>query len=126
MKLQEVQEILEATLIWDAGCDDREVRSCHASDLISDILACPGTSSLLLTGITNPQVIRTAEILDFEAVCFVRGKQPGEEMVAMAAENGIPLYRTSLSMYESCGRLFAAGLPTGAVKKVTDDWQSQR
>ena len=116
MKLKDVEQVLDAQLAWTAdcpGCGDREVLSCHASDLMSDVLTLRGPGSLLLTGLTNTHVVRTAEIAEFVAVCFVRGKRPQPETIQMAQDKGIPLFGTPLSMYESCGRLFAKGLPSG-------------
>jgi hypothetical protein len=129
MKLTEALKILEAEPAWQvdpAELEGREVSSCHASDLISDMLSFWGPRSLLLTGLTNAQVVRTAEILDFVAVCFVRGKKPQPETVAQATGKGIPLFVAPLSMYESCARLAAGGLPAGASKKVIADWQPQK
>ena len=128
MKLSEVQEILEAEQAGSGcvECGQREVTSCHASDLISDMLSFRGPNSLLLTGLTNAQVLRTAEILDFVAICFVRGKKPQPEAVALARENDVPLFVAPLSMYESCARLGAAGLVAGASKKAIADWQTQK
>jgi len=125
MKLKDVFEILEAKSAWEeADCSQngtREVTSCQASDLISDILSFRGPDSLLLTGLTNTQVVRAAEILDFVAVCFVRGKRPQSETVKLAEEQGIPLLATPLLMYEACGRLYAAGLPAGTRKGGVND-----
>ena len=126
MKLEEVQKVLDAESARDAHTTGRgglEVSSCHASDLMSDVLTFRGPGSLLLTGLTNAQVIRTAEISDFVAICFVRGKRPQPETVALAEKKDIPLFVAPLSMYESCGRLHAAGLHPGASKKVIADWQ---
>jgi hypothetical protein len=126
MKLGEVQEILGADSAWQArrsDCAEREVSSCHASDLISDMLSFRGSGSMLLTGLTNAQVVRTAEILDFVAICFVRSKKPEPEAVALAEKKDIPLLVSPLSMYESCGRLHARDLPAGVSKKVIADWQ---
>ena len=120
MKLKDVQKLLKAKLAWTADCPDcgeREAGSCHASDLMSDVLTFRGPGSLLLTGLTNAQVIRTAEMSDFVAICFVRGKNPQPETVKLAQEKGIPLFVTRLSMYESCGRLYAKGLPAGTKHK---------
>ena len=120
MKLKEVWKILDAEQAWTVkcpDCGDREINTCHASDLISDVLTFDGPGSLLLTGLTNAQVIRMAEILDFVAICFVRGKKPQPETVKLAEEKGIPLFVTPLSMYDSCARLSAKGLPAGAKKK---------
>ena len=116
MRLEEVQNILCAESAWNAHSGDREVDSCHASDLMSDVLTFRGPGSLLLTGLTNAQVVRTAEMSDFAAICFVRGKKPLPETVELAQEKEIPLFVTPQSMYESCGRLYAAGLPAGARK----------
>ena len=124
MKLKDVFEILEAKPAWKAECLDcatREVTSCQSSDLISDILSFRGPDSLLLTGLTNVQVIRAAELLDFVAICFVRGKRPQPEAVKLAEEKGIPLLATPLLMYEACGRLYAAGLPAGIRKEGAAD-----
>jgi len=125
MKLKDVLEILEAKSAWEeADCTQygtREVTSCQASDLISDILSFRGPDSLLLTGLTNTQVVRAAEILDFVAICFVRGKRPQSETVKLAEEKGIPLLATPLLMYEACGRLYTAGLPGGTKKEGTAD-----
>ncbi len=120
MKLTDVQKILGAQLVWDSNRVDRVVRSCHASDLISDMLTFQGPSSLLLTGLTNAQVIRTAEILDFIAICFVRGKNPQADTVELAKTRELPLFVTDLTMYESCGRLYKNGLP-GTTRREADD-----
>ena len=80
------------------------------SDLMSDVLAFIKPDSLLLTGLTNSQTIRTAEIAEIRAICFVRGKRPQPESVELAREKGIPLLCTKLPMYESCGRLYRGGL----------------
>ena len=78
---------------------------------MSDVLAFTHPGTLLLTGLTNPQVVRTAEVAGIVAVVFVRGKVPPPETVALAEERGIPLLATHHSLYEACGRLYAAGLP---------------
>jgi len=117
MKLEEIRKVLGAEWLGCQGdradCGGREVLSCHASDLMSDVLTCSGAGSLLLTGLTNAQVIRVAEISDLAAVCFVRGKKPQPEAVRLAEERQIPLLVTPLSMFESCGRLCAKGVPAG-------------
>ncbi|MHC4315898.1 MAG: hypothetical protein ACYSW3_25935, partial [Planctomycetota bacterium] len=69
------------------------------------------SESLLLTGLTNPQVVRTAEMADLQAICFVRGKKPEEETIEMAEAKDIPLLVTPIPMFESCGRLYQQGLP---------------
>ena len=127
MKLRSVTKILEASPA--SGCAgtewaEREVDSCHASDLISDLLACEGSGSLLLTGLTNAQVVRTAEILDFVAICLVRGKQPQPDTVQSAQQKGIPLFVSPLTMYECCGRLYARSLPAGSRAETVTECQA--
>ena len=95
--------------------------TCQASDLISDILSLRGPGSLLLTGLTNTQVIRTADILDFVAICFVRGKLPQPETIRLAEEKGIPLLATPHLMFEACGLLYDTGLPAGSRREASSD-----
>ncbi len=110
LSLKEIMEHLEAELLAGARPEAVEVRLVCASDLMSDVLAFSKSRSLLLTGLTNPQVVRTAEMSEITAICFVRGKRPGPEAVEMARKTRIPLLSTRLSMYTACGRLYAAGL----------------
>ena len=111
MVLREVKEILEAELLSGEDSLDIEIRMACGADLLSDVLAFSKSESLLLTGLTNPQVVHTAEIAEIKAVCFVRGKRPSAETVKLAESKGIPLLRTSLPMYESCGRLYNHQVP---------------
>ncbi|MBN2493749.1 MAG: hypothetical protein JXR96_04075 [Deltaproteobacteria bacterium] len=113
MRLEEVQRILEARPAWTVRLPrngEREVVSCLATDLMSDALTTTGEGSLLLTGLTNSQVIRTAGIVDLAAICFVRGKSPQPETVELAEKMGVRLLVTDLSMFEACGRLYEKGL----------------
>ncbi len=110
MKLKEVKEILNAKVVFGEEFIDREVPKACGSDLMSDVLLYIKTGALLLTGLTNAQVVRTAEMADVNMICFVRGKMPPEETIALACEKSIALLSTCLSMFESCGRLYDAGL----------------
>jgi len=83
--------------------------ACGA-DLMSDVLAFTHAGTLLLTGLTNPQVVRTAEMAGIEAIVFVRGKYPPPETIALAEQENIALLASRYTMYESCGRLYEAGL----------------
>lgn len=114
MKLEEIKDILEAEVLWGNNYLDIDVKMIYGSDLLSDVLAFAQQNTLLITGLINPQVIRTAEMVDVSAVCFVRGKKPDESTVALAREKEIPIFRTRLTMYESCGRLYSKGLPGGS------------
>ncbi len=89
---------------------DREVACAFGADLMSDVLCYDITHGLLITGLCNPQVMRTAEMADVTAVLLVRGKIPAPETIRLAQQVGIPLLGTSMTMFESCGRLYQAGL----------------
>jgi len=111
MTLEKVREILEGELVLDAGNPDTEITSVCSSDLMSDLLHFSSEpKSLLITGLNNTQVIRTAEIADIKAVVFVLDKRPDRETVEMAKQKGITLVVTRLSRFTACGRLYAAGL----------------
>jgi len=109
MKLGQVISIVDGTLLFDADLD-MEVPCVCAADLMSDVLAFAEFGSILLTGLANPQVVRTVEMADIGAIIFVRGKHPPPETVALAREKGIPLVTTLHTMFEMCGRLYQAGL----------------
>ncbi|MEG1858683.1 MAG: DRTGG domain-containing protein, partial [Pseudoflavonifractor sp.] len=89
MKLQEIETILNATVLCGADHLDREVLSACGSDFMSDVLAYVKNQALLLTGLVNPQVIRTAEMVDMKCVVFVRGKTPDASILALARERDI-------------------------------------
>jgi predicted transcriptional regulator len=110
MKLDEIVSILEGRLISSNVDLDMEVSCAGAADLMSDVLAFSEPGSVLLTGLCNPQVVRTAEMADIAAIIFVRGKYPPPETISLAEEKGIPLVATSHAMFEMCGRLHRAGL----------------
>lgn len=115
MKLAEVIEILRCEVVVpEAGPGVLELEVGCGADLMSDVLAFIKPSALLLTGLTNAQAVRTAEIADVKAIVYVRNKQPEEEAIALAREKQIPLLRTKLLMYEACGRLYVRGLPGGS------------
>ncbi len=110
MDFQTVVTLLEAEVLSrQANCDHTFV-SGAAADLMSDVLAYAPTSSVLLTGLINPQVVRTAEMAGILTIVFVRGKRPPAETVRLAEEVGIPLLSTRYTMYEACGLLYHAGL----------------
>ena len=115
MRCSEIVELLHATPVYQAesGREETEMTAAFASDLMSDALAMTQDSpesTLLLTGLCNPQVLRTADMLDIPMIVFVRGKNPVSDFTELACEMKVDLYTTSLSMYEACGVLYAAGL----------------
>ncbi|MDQ7794357.1 MAG: DRTGG domain-containing protein [bacterium] len=111
MKLSEVVHHLEASVLAGGERLGREAIGAYAADLLSDVLKKTLPDAVLLTGLTNPQVVRTAEIMDLAAVVFVRNKRVTPDIIALAAEKGLVLLGTRRSLYESCGLLYRAGLP---------------
>lgn len=110
MKMMEVQQIVDAELVSGSEWMEREVATACAADLMSDVLAFAKESTLLLTGLTNIQVIRTAEMSDVVAIVFINGKRPSLELIELANMKNIPLLVTQYSLYESCGRLYQKDL----------------
>jgi serine kinase of HPr protein (carbohydrate metabolism regulator) len=110
MKISQIQELLNAEVVCGGDQLDREVNSACGSDMMSDVLAYVKDQAVLLTGLVNPQVVRTAEMMDMVCIVFVRSKVPTEEMIALAEEHGMVLLKTRKRMYEACGKLYAAGL----------------
>ena len=115
MTVRDVREVLVARVLAGEEYMDREVRSACGSDMMSDVLAFSKDHSVLLTGLCNPQVIRTAEMLDIVCIVFVRGKKPDESMLEMARERGLVVLATGHRMFSSCGILYQAGLNSGAI-----------
>jgi hypothetical protein len=97
---------------------DQEVASACGADLMSDVMAFVKEKVLLLTGLVNPQVIRTATLLDIHAIIFVRGKIPSRDMIDMAEEAEIVLAGSKLPMFISCGKLYEAGLRAGGTRAI--------
>jgi predicted transcriptional regulator len=110
MTLKEIMEILKAEVITGEESLDIEISFAGASDLMSDVLAFGKPGILLLTGLSNAQSVRTANIIDAKAILYVRGKKPNEEGIKLAKEKGIPIISTTLMMYTTCGLLFSHGL----------------
>ena len=113
MLLSEVRDILSAEVLCGEDQLDTEVLSACGSDFMSDVLAYVKNQAVLLTGLVNPQVIRTAEMMDVPCIVFVRGKLPDEAMLELAAERGIVLMSTQKTLYLSSGLLFTNGLQGG-------------
>jgi predicted transcriptional regulator len=119
MKLTEVLQIIEGKIISKNVDLAQEVQMGSGADLMSDVLAFTQEGTLLMTGLTNPQVVRTAEMANIKAIVFVRGKLPPQETVALAEEKGIPLLASKYTMFETCGRLYKAGLPSCGLFELT-------
>ena len=117
MTLREIKEFLNAdTLVAEEALDSVEVEKGYASDLMSDVLAFASPGVLLLTGLTNVQIFRTAQMLDIPSIVFVRGKMPSEDLLKLSREANMPILLTSMSMFESCGRLYGKGLDPCSIK----------
>ncbi|RLC67341.1 MAG: hypothetical protein DRI48_02555 [Chloroflexi bacterium] len=119
MKLREVLKIIEGKMISENANLDQEVQMGCGADLMSDVLAFTHEGTLLMSGLTNPQVVRTAEMAGIKAIVFVRGKIPAPETIALAEEKNIPLLASKYTMFETCGRLYQAGLPSCGLFELT-------
>ncbi len=110
MKLKQVSEILDARTLTSAPWEEIEVESACGCDLMSDVLAFVKNHALLLTGLVNPQVIRTAEMMDIKTIVFVRGKEPQAPVLELAEDMGITVMTTKYPLYIACGKLYQNGL----------------
>ncbi|MDF2514531.1 MAG: hypothetical protein K0S04_4397 [Herbinix sp.] len=113
MIIEDIMEILGAKFIVGEEWKNKEVHTACGSDMMSDVLAFMKDQSVLLTGLCNPQVIRTAEMMDIVCVVFVRGKLPDESMIEMAKEKEIAILTTGHRMFSACGLLYEKGLRGG-------------
>lgn len=111
MKISDICGLLDATVLCGSDAElAQEVFTACGSDMMSDVLAYVKDQAVLLTGLVNTQVVRTAEMMDMICIVFVRSKQPTPEMVVLAKEHGLVLLCTAKRMYEACGILYAGGL----------------
>lgn len=114
MTVLDIKNLLNAQILSGESLMSKEVHSACGSDMMSDVLAFVKDQSVLITGLCNPQVIRTAEMMDIVCLVFVRGKIPDENMVHLAQEREIAVLSTQLPMFSACGILYTAGLRGGA------------
>ena len=115
MTINNIKDLLGAEVLCGNEHLENDVHSACGSDMMSDVLAYVKDQAVMLTGLVNAQVIRTAEMMDMRCVVFVRGKQPTEEIIEMAKECGIAVLTSDLRMYIACGLLYANGLQGGSV-----------
>ncbi len=113
MKIREIANILNANVLCCEECLDQEVKTACGSDMMSDVLAYVKDQGVLLTGLVNPQVVRTASMMDMHCIVFVRGKQPDETLLQLANKMGIALLCTQKTMFLACGLLYQNGLRGG-------------
>ena len=117
MKIKEIKGLLGADLLCGEEYLDHDVFSACCSDMMSDVLAYVKDQGVLITGLVNPQVIRTASMMDMVCIVFVRSKAPTAEMVELAEECGIVVMKSTLRAYEACGHLYTAGLVASPKEK---------
>ena len=110
MKIREIAALLQAELLSSEEMLDTEVQNAFCCDMMSDVLAYVKDQGVLLTGLVNTQVIRTANMMDMVCVVFVRNKAPSQEIIQLAEESGIVVMRSALRAYEASGLLYCAGL----------------
>lgn len=121
MLLSDVKDIVKAEVLTGESGDDLkgiDIHNACGSDMMSDVLAFVKDQSLLLTGLINAQVVRTAEMMDILAICFVRGKTPPESVIELAKDLGMVVLRTEYPMYVACGKLYVEGLEGGKNAKA--------
>ena len=111
MTIRDVMEIVAGTVLTGEDKLDSPVDTACGSDLMSDVLAFVKDKSILITGLTNVHVMRTAEMLDITCIVFSRGKQPNDEILEMAQEADIAVLSTRMTTYTACGELYTHGLP---------------
>lgn len=111
MTIRDVMNIVEGSMLWGEEMLEQPVDTACGSDLMSDVLAFVKDKTVLITGLINPHVVRTAEMLDITCIVFSRGKLPTSEILEMAAEAGVAVIATRMTTYTACGELYAHGLP---------------
>ena len=122
MTVKEIAQILDAQWLCGQEEGDRVVHYAFASDMMSDVLAYVQEDTVLLTGLVNSQSVRTAEMLDLPCVVFVRGKNPHQDAILRARELGIAALSTQYTMYESCGKLYTAGMKAVEIEDYGGDF----
>ena len=113
MTIADIVRILQADLVCGADHLETEVHNACGSDMMSDVLAFVKDQSVLLTGLVNPQVVRTAEMMDMHCIIFVRGKEIDDTVLELAQEKGITVLKTPYRMFTACGLLYSNGLHGG-------------
>lgn len=111
MTIRDVMNIVEGSVLCCEDLLDHPVDTACGSDLMSDVLAFVKDKTVLITGLINPHVVRTAEMLDITCIVFSRGKLPSSEILEMALEAGIAVLSTRMTTYTACGELYTHGLP---------------
>jgi len=119
MIIRDIVKTLDAIVFTGENQLDLDVQSACGADLMSDVMAFVKERVVLLTGLMNPQALRTADLLDIKVIVFVRGKKPTADLLEMAKESGMILLTTKYSMFLACGRLYEAGLRGGGIREIS-------
>jgi hypothetical protein len=90
-------DVLEGSLVTGENLLDLDIDSACGADLMSDVMAFVKENVVLLTGLVNPQSIRTADLMDIKVIVFVRGKAPPADMISEAERNGMAIITTKYS-----------------------------
>ena len=117
MKIRTILELLDAKVLCGEDKLDGAVHSACGCDMMSDVLAFVKDQAVLLTGLCNPQVVRTATMMDMRCIVFVRGKRPSDDVISLARESGIVVLASEMRMYTACGILYENGLHGGEFQK---------
>ena len=115
LKIQKIVELLDAKVLCGEDKLDGTVHSACGCDMMSDVLAFVKEQAVLVTGLCNPQVVRTAVMMDMRCIVFVRGKIPPADVISLAEDSGIVVLATSERMYPACGKLYVNGLSGGSI-----------
>lgn len=120
MTVNDIVKQVDACQLTQTSHGDVEITAAFAADLMSDVIAFVDDHVLLITGLTNIQVLRTAELLDIQVILFVRGKRPSVQIIEEADKMGIALYRTMDTMFVTSGKLYSSGLTEAGVREIQD------
>lgn len=117
MTIRDMVDVLHARVLCGEEHMDRPAVTACCSDLMSDVLAFVNEKTVLITGLTNPHVMRTADMLDLKCLVFARGKIPTDDMLDQARDQGLVVMTTGVTAFTACGLLYEAGL-----RGVPIDW----
>ena len=110
MKIRDIASVVEGSILCSPDAADTDIASACAFDMMSDVLAYVRDQGVLITGLVNPQVVRTAVMVDIACFVFVSGKRTDADMIKLAENYHIVFFVTDMSTYEAAGKLYAAGL----------------
>ncbi|WP_083522565.1 DRTGG domain-containing protein [Longilinea arvoryzae] len=122
MNVSDLIRITDGKLLTNPTDVDHEIKGGCGADLMSDVLASIQPEAVLLTGLCNPQVVRTSQMADVAAIVLVRGKYPPQETIDLANSEQIPLITSPYGMFELCGRLYQAGMPSMELPMDCEDY----